>query len=198
MTHPNLEHKNQTIEWAKGVINNPSQYAILDTETTGLGKKDVVIQIGIIDLNENVLMDTLIKPTSRKSISSDATAVHGISIDMLQDAPTFPEVYPKLKKIMNERNLIIYNASFDTNMIAQTSVLEKNTEDFKIEADCAMLVYSAYIGEWSEYHNNYKYQKLPAGDHTAVGDCFATLKIIREMASAEIVEIPKKRFRFRL
>lgn len=60
MNHPNPEHKNQAIEWARGVINNASVYAIIDTETTGLGKKDVLIQIAAIDPKRNILLDTLV------------------------------------------------------------------------------------------------------------------------------------------
>jgi DNA polymerase-3 subunit epsilon len=45
-----------------------------------------------------------------------------------------------------------------------------------------MLKYAEFVGEWNDYHGNYRYQKLPGGDHTAVGDCRATLKVIKKMA----------------
>lgn len=198
MSHPNPEHKNQVIEWARSVLSNASVYAILDTETTGLGKKDVIIQIAAIDPKRNVLLDTLVKPTSRKTIAKEATVVHGIAMDMLREEPTFEFVYPKLRKIMNERNLVIYNAAFDTRIITQTAVYEGIPEDFKVTGECAMLVYSAFVGDWSDYHENYTYQKLPSINHTALGDCYATLDIIEKMANTELEVIPKKKFRFRL
>lgn len=48
--------------------------------------------------------------------------------------------------------------------------------------DCAMLPYSAYIGDWDDYLKSYKWQKLPGGDHSAIGDCRSTLAIINKMA----------------
>lgn len=47
---------------------------------------------------------------------------------------------------------------------------------------CAMQWYSQWVGEWNDYHGNYKWQKLPGGNHTAYGDCLATLLVIEKMA----------------
>ena len=49
---------------------------ILDTETTGLGDEDEVIQLGIVDLEEWVLFNSLFRPTIE--VSPGALAVHGI------------------------------------------------------------------------------------------------------------------------
>ncbi|MEM7803199.1 MAG: hypothetical protein AAF633_28675 [Chloroflexota bacterium] len=48
-----------------------------------------------------------------------------------------------------------------------------------------MLRYSEYVGEWNSYRQSYKWQTLPAGDHSALGNCLATLGVIKEMASSE-------------
>ncbi|MEA1898884.1 MAG: 3'-5' exonuclease [Bacteroidota bacterium] len=192
MDHPNPKDLNATIEWARNIIANPDMYLVLDSETTGLGQKDIIVQIGIIDPSTNIILDTLIRPTSRKTIPREASSIHGITIDMLEKAPTFVDIYPKFKRIIRNKELVIYNAKFDTQLIVQTAVLEGVKEDFKIDAHCAMLAYSMYIGEWSSYHGNYNYQKLPSGDHTAIGDCKATLDVINKMAITEFIEIPKK------
>ena len=52
------------------------------------------------------------------------------------------------------------------------------------DVNCAMLMYAEYCGEWSSYHNSFKWQPLNGG-HTALDDCLATLKLIQEMAEAE-------------
>ncbi|MGD9101546.1 MAG: hypothetical protein PVF45_13775, partial [Anaerolineae bacterium] len=41
----------------------------------------------------------------------------------------------------------------------------------------------AGIGEWSTYHEDFRLQKLPYGGHCALGDCRATLRVIRWMAA---------------
>ncbi len=42
--------------------------------------------------------------------------------------------------------------------------------------------YAAYVGEPSK-RGGYRNQKLPGGDHTALGDALATLRLIEEMAT---------------
>ena len=37
-------------------------------------------------------------------------------------------------------------------------------------------------GRVGAFHQSYRYQKLPGGDHTAPGDCRATLALLRKMA----------------
>jgi len=49
-------------KWAREVLANKKDYVILDTETTGLGCAEIV-QIGIIDLDGKILLDSLVKPS---------------------------------------------------------------------------------------------------------------------------------------
>jgi len=44
---------------------------------------------------------------------------------------------------------------------------------------CAMDIYAQFIGEINPQTGTYKWQKLQGGDHTALGDCEATLSIIK-------------------
>jgi DNA polymerase-3 subunit epsilon len=64
----------------------------LDTETTGLGAKDVVMEIGIIDDEGNVLVDSLIRQS--KTIDPAAGRMHGITSAMLTQAPTWESTWP--------------------------------------------------------------------------------------------------------
>lgn len=47
--------------------------------------------------------------------------------------------------------------------------------------ECAMGWYSQYVGERGK-RGGHKNQKLPGGDHSALGDCRATLKVLETMA----------------
>ena len=47
--------------------------------------------------------------------------------------------------------------------------------------ECAMGWYSQYVGEPGK-RGGYRNQKLPGGDHSALGDCRATLAVIETMA----------------
>jgi DNA polymerase III subunit epsilon len=155
---------------------------ILDTETTGLGDKDQIIQIGIINLSGNVLLDTLIKPTI--PIPPAATAIHGITDETVASAPTFADVYPRLIEIVTGKTIIVYNADFDAAML-YNDCGRHNLPRIVLKTRCAMNLYARYFGEWSDYWKSYQWQSLPYGDHSAVGDCLGTLRLLQEMANGE-------------
>lgn len=175
---------NESIDIAKDFLQNKEKYVILDTETTGLGDNDVVIQIGIIDLDGNILLDTLIKPSKRKRISSEATNIHGIKMIMLKDSPTFKEIYQEFRNIIKGKKVLIYNNQFDIRLINQTAQQDNlRLDDF--ETICLMKLYAIFKNNWSEYHGWYKYPKLPEGDHSAIGDCKSALKILHKISEGD-------------
>jgi DNA polymerase III subunit epsilon len=191
MSKDTIYDKNDAIDVAQDILNNKPNYVIFDTETTGLGENDVIVQIGLLDLDGNVLMNTLIKPSKRKRISGEATAIHGITMKMLLDAPTFKEIYHRFVEIIRNKTVLIYNAKYDTRLYWQTSAQDEiDTDSFKYV--CVMLLYSVFEGDWSDYHGNFKYQRLPGGDHTAIGDCKATLELLKMLAMAEKKSPPGK------
>ena len=172
------------IEWARGLLRAPEEWVILDTETTGLGLTDEIIQIGILAPDERVVLDSLVRALARESIPAAATAVHGITLERLAGAPTFPELAPRIAEAVRERRIVAYNAEYDRRLLTQTALM---TGARKPDAqwECAMLAYARFVGEWDFRKNDYRYQRLPSGDHSAIGDCRATLKIIRAMAAAQ-------------
>lgn len=187
----NINNRDGAIDLAREILKYKEEYVILDTETTGLGDNDVIIQIGIIDLDGNVLMDTLIKPTKRKRISSEATAIHGITMKMLQNAPTFEDIYTKFYEVIGKKNVLAYNAKYDFRLIGQT-IAQDDGKIKGFDGINIMLIYSVFVGEWSDYHDSYKFQKLPGGGHTALDDCRATFELIKKMAAAEKTVKPQE------
>ena len=94
---------------------------VLDTETTGFDPKsgDRLIEVGCIEI-----VDLL--PTGRtfhryvnpeRSIPEDAIKVHGITDDMVKDAPIFAKMADELLEFIGDAPLIAHNASFDRNFI---------------------------------------------------------------------------------
>lgn len=181
--HPNLRHQREAIDWARYVLAHPRKYVILDTETTGLGPSDEIVQIAVIDLHGNALLSQNIRPTRKRRIASEASRVHGLTMKVLQDCPQFHELHRPLKKAIGRRRIITYNAEFDMRLYRQTYQLAGG---FLPRGDwvCAMREYAKYVGEWNQYYRDYKWQRLESADHTALGDCRATLEVIRLMAAA--------------
>ena len=177
------------IFWARSLLDR-MDWVILDTETTGISAGDEIVQIAVLSPQEDVLLNTLVRPT--QPIPLQATAIHGITDADVIAAPAFPEVFDTLKQVTEGKTVIIYNAQFDLRLIRQTltkhRIPDPGLDDD--QAECAMLQYAAWFGEiWSD--GGYKWQKLRGGDHTALGDCRATLALIRKMAS----EAPPEPFR---
>lgn len=176
-------------EWALQVLRQPDT-VILDTETTGLtAGYNEIIQLAVIDLQGNVLIDTLIKPEhpermfERGERGRSAHDIHGISAEALADAPTFPEVHAKLLEILRGKIVLIYNKSFDVGML---KAMREQHQLPSLAAEAwvdVMLPYSAWCGEWSSYWGNYRWQPL-GGGHTALADCRAVLAVLHEMSRA--------------
>ncbi len=131
----------------------------LDTETTGLGAHDEIVEISILDSDGEVLLDQLVRPT--KPIPHDAMAIHKITDEMVKDAPTWIEVWPEVEAIMQGRVVAIYNADYDTRIMRQSHRLYDMDWDPKMaEFYCIMLLYAQFYGEWNRARGSYRWQSL--------------------------------------
>lgn len=143
------------------------------------------MQIAVIGVDGSTLLDTLVKPGA--PIPWDATRIHGITDDLVAGAPTFGQVHQQLMELLRGKRVVIYNADYDTRMIYQSGKLYAYLPVILADSwECAMEKYAAYIDEWNEYHGNYRWQRLPGGDHSARGDALATLAIVKRMAAAKL------------
>ena len=127
---PKKYDKLQTEKWTsiKNVIdvnpvacNNPSGKIIIDFETTGLNVFfngcDEPLEITAIDEDGNILINTLLKPYYKKEWP-EAENIHGISPEMIIDAPYPHEILPTLFGILDSTDTIIgYNTLFDLNVL---------------------------------------------------------------------------------
>lgn len=177
------EDRNDAIKWAKSVASQQDDFLILDTETTGLFDAEVV-QIGIINMSGEVVLDSLVRPTTR--IPDDAIAIHGITNEMVVNAPSFAEIFPQIQTALEGKQVIIYNAEFDRKILNYCCKLHglKNLGIQK-RSHCAMEWYAQFVGDWSPYYRSYKWQPLNGG-HSAISDCIACLDLIKKMSSEEI------------
>ena len=90
-------------------------YSVIDVETTGLSANagDRILEIGIARLEEDGrivdVLDTLVNPEGPVR----ATHVHGISAHMVEGAPTFTALIPKIQSVLDGTVIAAHNASFD-------------------------------------------------------------------------------------
>lgn len=162
---------------------------ILDMETTGLHNAEP-IEIAVIDHTGAVLLNQRIKPLRPERLSvkgeygETATDIHGITAEDLENAPSFSEVYPALYEALHGKHVVIYNKDFDLPLLRATRQ-EWDCVPFEFaKVSCAMLWYAQFCGDWSDYWKSYRWQPLPGGDHSALGDALATLEVLKEMAAS--------------
>lgn len=175
-------------------------YFVLDSETTGLGTDAEICQIAIIDSSGKVLLDTLVKPV--RPIPPDATRIHGITNEMVKDAKPFD--HHIVWDLLVHHNVIIYNANYDTDLLYQSENALKQ-ENFQwmrgINFYCAMEAFAEIYGDWNDYRQSYRWQKLETAcryykvkatdAHSALGDCLATLEVCKAMAAKQPIESAK-------
>jgi DNA polymerase-3 subunit epsilon len=186
--HPKPADRISAQEWARAILREP--FFILDTETTGVGKRDEIVQLGIIDHEGNTVMNTLIKPN--QSIPVGASDVHGIYDADVADAPSYADIYVQVSALLAGAPLVAYNMDFDWRMLLQTTALYQLPPIKTGTRHCAMKRYAQFWGDWNSYRNDYRWQKLGEAAtqqgvdvlnaHDAVGDCVMTLGIMQKMA----------------
>ena len=181
-----LKEKNYSIEWAKNILAERNNSVILDTETTGLSEAEI-IQIAIIGLDGKIILDSFVKPTI--AIPQEAIHIHGITDIMVENAPTFPQIYPKISEALKDKQVLIYNADFDIDILKYCCDLHQLKRlALRKRTHCLMEWYAQFLGEWNDYWKSYTWQPL-GGDHNAVGDCLAALSLLNKMANSEIIDV---------
>jgi len=130
----------------------------LDTETTGSGPNDEIIEIGIVDDEGNIVFESLVKPVGK--IGDEARRVHGIQDEMLANAPRWMHVWPKVEAVLAGKAVGIYNADFDIRLMQQTHARYKMRWGFPGEAFCVMKLYARFYGEYNPRTMDYRWQSL--------------------------------------
>ncbi len=96
---------------------------VLDTETTGLDyTKERMVEFAAVRLENGKIKDefqTLINP--KQHIRKSSMAIHGITPEMVADAPTEEEAMPKIMEFIGDYPIVAHNAIFDHTFINEAS-----------------------------------------------------------------------------
>jgi len=163
-------------------------FLVVDTETTGLGDDAEIVEISVIDDTGYLVWSSLVKPT--KPIPPEVTAIHGITNEMIADAPDFHEIYAELDDVFSEgRPVVFYNSAYDMRLIRQTAALwclDVPPNIAAADVHCAMNLYSDFVGStrWIKLVEAVQQCGVsPRSDaHRAYADCLMTLEIMAYMA----------------
>jgi DNA polymerase III epsilon subunit family exonuclease len=91
-------------------------FVVVDTETTGSspfwGHRMTEFAGVVVERGEIVeVFESLVNP--RRPIPSIVTALTGITSSMVQNAPLFREIAPRVESLLNGRVFVAHNATFD-------------------------------------------------------------------------------------
>jgi DNA polymerase-3 subunit epsilon len=183
--------RNSAIEEARLLLESKPVY--LDTETTGLHQSAEVIEIGIIDDQANTLFEQRIRP--RGKIDPAAGRVHGITLEMLKEEPTWEQVWPQAEAVLMGKKIGVYNVEFDLRLIKQsnqrswlrTNLLDRDFFDI-------MLLYARFYGDWNPYRRSFRFQSLDLAGrqcgitlrntHNAIDDALLTRALLHYIAES--------------
>lgn len=168
-------------EQLRCILEHKDKYVILDTETTGLSyREDRIIELGIIDLDGNILFDSLVYTDA--TISHEAYTIHGIKQEDLEGKPTIEELKNKLDSILKDKIIVGYNVQFDINML---DVSGYNDIVYN-KSYCLMNTYMNYKKysffcslQWALMSENIDTKQR----HRAIDDAFCCLGLIKKIAS---------------
>lgn len=180
----------KVIERAKQILAYDPIF--IDTETTGFTNDDVVIEIGVVDLQGRTLFESLFKPGI--PIPPDSVAVHHITEEMVADAPSWKDTWDELQTVLKGRYVGMYNADFDLRMMKQTH--ERYWLEWPLDDRyffCVMKLYAAFYGEMKQRGRGYRFHKLEAAgadcgiplpnSHRATDDALLTAELFRYIAN---------------
>ena len=92
--------------------------AVVDVETTGFSRCDRIVEFACVSVVDGVVVDeydTLIDPER----DPGPVAVHGITVAMLENAPTFAEVLGEIAARLDGAVLAAHSIAFDVRMLRQ-------------------------------------------------------------------------------
>ena len=104
------------------------RFAVIDTETTGFGKTDRLVEIAVVLVEGREIVqewETLVNPERDISNSN----IHGITSELVSLAPTFVEIDSELSRLINGTIMVAHNISFDQRMLEQEFSRAKKAAD---------------------------------------------------------------------
>ena len=171
------------------VVNDKGQsidttYCVLDLETTGLSAKtEKITEIGIMKVrNGEVLEEFCEFVNPEKPIPQRVQEITNITDDMVKDAPTIEEMFPKVLEFIKGTVLVAHNATFDIGFL-KTVAKDLGYEFDYTYVDTLPLARKLYpelkkhkLGKIAEYLKI----KVEVA-HRALDDVDTTVKVLREM-----------------
>lgn len=178
------------------------KFAVVDIETTGLVHQDHgITEIAVVHVDEGIpklVFQSLVQPG--RSLPSGVKHLTGITERVLEDAPAFEDILPKLAEVLADRVFVAHHVNFDY------SFLKANAEKFGVSLSAQRLCTLKYSRKVLPGLPSYRLATICAAfgienmaAHRAGGDALAAAELLLCLMKADqgnyIDSILKKRVR---
>lgn len=174
----------------KSIISFPSDYVIIDIETTGLSPLwDKIIEVSALKCHDGTIISVFSSLINIHSpLDEFISALTGITDNMLRDAPELNTVLSEFISFIGNSVLVGHNVSFDINFLYD-SILENKNEYLSNDYIDTMRISRKLHPDQSHHRlidlcNTYKVDNT--GAHRSLNDCIMTQKIY-ELMKEEIL-----------
>lgn len=155
---------------------NKADYVIMDVEVDSFD----ILRITIIDLDGNVLFDNLVGYRDRDVHAE--TKIHGITWQMLENAPTYDELFLNISAVTRRKKVIGIlidsdEKSFDYATSERPAFKAKEWIDLYDMA-------KVYLDE-DDFEERIEYATGRGGTRNTLDDCLMTLDMLKRMAEGK-------------
>jgi len=157
--------------------------AIIDLEATGMNlSTDRIVEIAIVKVmpdGKQVVKRKLLNP--EMPIPAGVTEIHGITDEMVKDAPTFRQVANEIRQFIDNADLAGYNSNrFDIPLLVEEFLRASLELDFKNRklVDVQKIFHSMEPRTLTAAYRFYCNEDL-ANAHSAEADASATWKVLQ-------------------
>jgi DNA polymerase III subunit epsilon len=113
-----------TTPWGRPVAEHDTGWVVLDVETSGFRPGHArVISLAALGLDANGLIDHSVTSLLNPGVDPGPTHVHGLTSEMLAEAPSFADVAAELVDMLHGRTLVAHNVAFDYGFVAAEAEL---------------------------------------------------------------------------
>ncbi|AFM69166.1 exonuclease domain-containing protein [Enterococcus hirae] len=178
-------YSNTNYDNKKSLASLPSDYVLIDIETTGFGREDKVIQIAAVKVINDKIFDTFDSYVSigDSTLPTQITYLTNINEKILANAPTFTEVSDKLLDFIEDFPIVGHNVkTFDLPFLARNGLDLKD----RLAVDTVNLARTTPLNV-----KNYRletltdFYKIETQAHNALNDVLATYEIYNNLKNRD-------------
>lgn len=169
----------------ESLINFPTDYVMVDLETTGLDTRwNDIIEMSAVKVKNNRIVDSFSELVNvGESLYNFITELTGITDEMLSTARTIEEVLPDYLSFIGDNIVVGHNVNFDVNFIYDNSI-EVLNKPFSNNFVDTLRISRKLLPDLKHHRLNDIIEHFKLGDrglHRGLSDCNMTIECFNKL-----------------